>query len=102
MNFDEQTILVDDCTGITEFGDQAMKLYPNPTSGIFEIELNYQGDFKVQVYSIVGVQVYELETTASGYYQQSIDLSALESGVYFVALKTNDETIVKKLKLLNR
>jgi PKD repeat protein len=101
-NFAEQTILVDECTGITEFGDQAMKLYPNPTSGIFEIELNYRGDFTVQVFSVVGVEVYEVETTAAGYCRESIDLSTLESGIYFVVLKTNEETSIKKLKLLSK
>ncbi len=102
VNFAEQTIVVDDCTGITEFGDQLMQLYPNPSTGVFEIELNYQGSFSIQIYSIVGTMAYKIETSANGYYHNTIDLSELESGIYFVSFKSADDTIVKKLKLLSK
>lgn len=52
--------------------------------------------------SVLGDVVYEVEATANGNYSNSIDLSGMESGVYFVSLKSNDETIVKKLQLLNQ
>ncbi|MDB4303168.1 T9SS type A sorting domain-containing protein [Desulfosarcina sp.] len=102
VNAAEETIYVDECVGINESSEQLMQLFPNPTTGVFEMELTYEGKFTVQVISVLGDVVYEVEATANGNYSNSIDMSGMESGVYFVSLKSNDETIVKKLQLLNQ
>jgi len=102
VNTAEETIYVDECVGLTEFGENKMRLFPNPTTGVFEIELNYKGNFSIDVLNVIGENIYKMETTSNGYYHNTIDLTGLKSGFYFITLKSSDETIVKKLQLISK
>ncbi|MEZ5195917.1 MAG: T9SS type A sorting domain-containing protein [Bacteroidales bacterium] len=98
-NFAEQTILVDPCTGVGELSEKGMRIYPNPTAGNFEVELYYSGNVTIQVMNVLGITVYEENTVANGKMVQSINLSTFEDGIYFVTIRTTEDTFVKKLKL---
>lgn len=98
-NFAEQTILVDPCTGINELTEGDMRIYPNPTSGSFEIEINYAGDVSIQIMNVLGVTVYEENSVSNGTFTQSVKLTNCEDGIYFVSIRTAENTIVQKLKL---
>jgi hypothetical protein len=72
------------------------RLYPNPTTGNFTLELkgtNLRSDFRVEVYSMRGERV--LNTMVAGESKAEIQFSGMPEGLYFVTLKTNDyiETI---------
>jgi len=97
----EETILVDECVSVTEFDENTMKLFPNPSTGVFEIEFNFTGKISIEILNIVGTEVYHMNFYSDGTYHNRIDLSGLESGIYFVTLKSSQETIVKKLQLLS-
>ncbi len=43
-----------------------MRLFPNPTTGVFEIELNYKGNFSIDVLNVIGENIYKMETTSNG------------------------------------
>ncbi len=97
----DQDIYVDACTGINEPEEGGLSIYPNPTNGIFEIELNYSGAVSIKVYNMLGIMVYDEETNASGKFTKSIDLKGMEDGIYFISIRADDKTYSKKLKLLS-
>lgn len=86
----------------TTINNHLLRLFPNPTTGVFEIELNYNGNLSIDVFNVIGENVFQKETTSYGYYRNSIDLTGLESGFYFITLRFKDETIVKKLQIINK
>ena len=98
----EQTILVDACTGIDNTNDQRYQVYPNPTNGVFEVKIQHDGLISIQVYNMLGTRVYQEEYLNNGSILRKIDISELENGIYFVSIKTEDETFVKKLNLINQ
>lgn len=100
-NSDEQSLLVDPCTGIDEFEAGKINIYPNPSNGKFDLKLNYHGSISIKVVNIIGVTIYSEQITASGELIKPIDLFGFEEGIYFVTLQTEEKTYVKKLKLLN-
>ncbi|HIB37804.1 T9SS type A sorting domain-containing protein [Mesonia sp.] len=67
-----------------------VNLYPNPTSGLVSIQNNSALQIEnVEVYSITGQKVLTLTST-------QIDLSTLNSGVYFVKLIAEEGTSITK------
>ena len=99
-NSAEETILVDPCTGITEFGDGIMHLYPNPTSGNFNLKINYNGSVDIQIVNILGKIVYYFETFSYVDSEHSINLQDVPEGIYFVRMQTSENTHIRKLKLV--
>ncbi len=100
-NYDEQTILVDPCTGIDEFEAGKISIYPNPSNGKFDLKINYHGSVSINVVNIIGVTIYSERITASGELIKPIDLHGFEEGIYFVTIQTEEKIYVKKLKLLD-
>jgi len=74
-----------------------LSLYPNPTNGNITLDAGsgLLQNGKVEIYNLLGDKVYEtLFSDKSS--QLLIDLSNVSGGVYFLKLKTEKETIVKK------
>ena len=87
------TITVKNSTGVDELEANA-KLFPNPTSGLVNIEC--EGMTRVSIYSTIGQMVYDMEVNAD---QLSVDLSQQPAGSYLVRIVTNQGTVVKKLHI---
>ena len=87
------TITVKNTTGVNELETNA-KLFPNPTSGLVNIEC--EGMTRVSIYSTIGQMVYDMEVNAD---QLSVDLSQQPAGSYLVRIVTNQGTVVKKLHI---
>jgi len=88
-------------TGVDEIAEEQMSIYPNPTSGSFELKLNHNGNVKVKVVNMLGATIYEENISASGEFTKRINLNGFENGIYFIAIQTGDKTQVKKLRLIN-
>jgi len=99
-NSAEETILVDECTGLAEKSNEKIQLYPNPTSGEFELIINHNGILKVQLFNILGMEIYQFQGMSNGFIHQKVDIGNFESGIYFVILTTEKESVVKKIKLV--
>ncbi|HNQ67694.1 MAG TPA: T9SS type A sorting domain-containing protein [Bacteroidales bacterium] len=76
--------------------NNCFELYPNPNSGIFQIYVgNLSCEAEISVYSYNGEIVFN-----SSYLIEksvSINLEALEAGIYFVKVKHQDGITVKKM-----
>ena len=84
-------------TGVSEKKDTDISLYPNPSrSGLFTIDLNMlSGKSNIRIYDIVGNAIYSTETFSIA--KQSIDLSNVANGSYFVSITNNNVTTTKKI-----
>jgi hypothetical protein len=77
-----------------------IKLYPNPTTGVVNLDLSGQltsGKVTVEVYNVLGELI--ISRTVSGNSQQMIDLSTHAAGTYTVRIRTADQVLVKQVML---
>lgn len=86
-----------DFTGINELNTVKFNVYPNPGSGIFNIEIAESGDFNVVVYDLSGKEVFNSELNAN---TSEINLSGLVKGVYQINISGNGKIATKKLVLI--
>ena len=70
-----------------------LRLYPNPTDGIVNIE--GEGTMTISVLNVLGQKILEIEATDNA----TIDLSNCESGIYMIKVETINETHVEKINL---
>ena len=75
--------------------NQAVSLYPNPANEKFEVRNDNQLPLSIALYDIIGNKVKSVEN--SQLKKQTFSLSSLNSGVYLVEIKSEDQRIVKKL-----
>ena len=84
-------------TDLEDLESMAVKIYPNPSNGIFNLE--YGNDSKlnqVNVYDGFGKMILSFNEEDL----KTIDLSSYNSGVYFLEIITEQETISKKITLI--
>ena len=78
-----------------------LAIYPNPGNGIMHIQLEYQGDYVVQVFNTVGMLV-DRRDFFSAVGVVDLELSYLETGIYLIKIEgENLSTTVKYIKNSN-
>ena len=95
MNFDPAT-----GTGpaaLSDIKQTIFNVYPNPTNGIFSIELAIASKYEVTVYNTLGQIVHSGVTTNTMHGDTEIDLSACDKGIYTVELKSDQDIYTEKL-----
>ena len=75
---------------IKEYKDR-FELYPNPIDDYLYITTE-ENINKIEIYNIMGVMILEKDSTSN-----KIDLSDLNNGIYFIKIKTDKGTIVKRI-----
>jgi hypothetical protein len=79
-------------------GKQGFRLYPNPTTGSFTIELagnTVPADASLEIYGIRGERV--LKTNLSGLNRQTISLQGQPTGLYFIRLVSDGKSVTGKI-----
>ena len=76
-----------------------LNIYPNPSSNIFNLELNSDSKSEIIVTNVLGEQVYFESTKSIGEFNTQIDLSNYSKGVYNLTIKTSDGLSNHKLIL---
>lgn len=91
---------IETITGITSqlSNNDGWNVYPNPSTGALYIvnSTTVKEESQIQVLNSIGQIVFE-ETISSNY--KNIDLSKLNSGVYFVKITSDKNTTVKRVVL---
>lgn len=78
----------------------SLLVYPNPTNNLLNVsfELENSQDFEMRIISVTGNVVYqESKDSFSGHYVNTIDLSDMAKGVYFLNLSNETGSINKKV-----
>jgi hypothetical protein len=104
-----QTIMVTQDTiraiGIKEENlSQAIQVFPNPTNGLLNIEIdpNYGGkNMRIQVFNTIGASVI-VETLSQTTTRQQLDLGHLPAGFYYLSIAVDNQRISKKISLINQ
>lgn len=80
------SISVNFSVGINESSLGPVQLYPNPTSGDFEIVLNLPASTQISfiMYDVIGNEIRSEVVSASGTFKKKFTLQAMPSGVYFL------------------
>jgi len=68
-------------------------IFPNPTSGLIEFKVNNQID-ELYILNIIGETVFQTKNVTN-----SIDISTLNSGVYFLKIRIKNKCLLKKIIL---
>ena len=89
MNF-EPTIV----SALSDVKQTIFTAYPNPTNGIFIIELGEVAKYDISVNNVLGQTV--LSTITNGM-NTSIDLSSFDKGIYTVELKDKNTKYIEKI-----
>jgi hypothetical protein len=73
-----------------------LKIYPNPNSGIFTIEIGNPQDYSLIIHNLVGQKIAE-ETIYSKEGKKVLDLQNISKGVYFITITQANKVTTKKL-----
>lgn len=87
---------IDSCqaVGIAEFASNDVRVYPNPTSAILDV--NGKSEIKsVTVSDMTGKVV--MRTNGNGRTSIQLDLLALKSGMYFIAVETENAQVYERV-----
>ena len=74
--------------------DNIAVVYPNPSCGLFNLRLNINGEFLINVYNSSGNLMVNRKTTDS---KEMIDLNRFPSGIYILKIIANNKTYFLKL-----
>ena len=85
----------EDITGINDNYIANVNVYPNPVNDRLYIETSTQIQ-SIEVYDIYG-RIQNLRNSETQKLRNSIDVSDLNSGIYFVKIKTEEGNIVKRI-----
>lgn len=95
---------VTDQMGTIGFGSEnSFSVFPNPSSDK-HIQILYENNLKngqgaVSLFSLTGKKVFEAKLKNNGFYNQTLDLSKLSSGVYLLKFQSGEFTTTKKIIL---
>jgi len=92
-------VLCEICTGINENNTLNFEIYPNPNNGLFTINFaaNKPEKADIKVLNNLGKVVYETYGVQINNNTLSINLKALDSGVYFIILTNRDNVVKEKI-----
>jgi hypothetical protein len=95
---DVVSIEVVECVGLAEAGKlSAVRVYPNPTSGEFTVEMNVSGNTLVEVTDVTG-RVILSQTTESATFD--VNINDLAGGIYYVQLSNGDS--IERIKVIKQ
>lgn len=86
-----------ECDFLTELNESIksnFRIYPNPTNGEFIIENYNLNPIRVELYNSKGQQIKQFDLQLS---KNRINLTDLNSGIYYMKLITEGNSIIKKL-----
>lgn len=102
INAADYTVTVVNCVGIGEKDAVSLELFPNPTSGLLNVNISASqfNNADLRVIDAVGKEVFRQENlTIDGTYSTSLDLSTQPQGIYFVIISGDNKSVSKKIFL---
>ena len=86
---------ISNVVNINEVKDNQCRIYPNPVNDRLYVEAGTEIN-EVVVYDVYG-RVQNLRNSETQKLRNSIDVSSLKSGIYFVKINTEKGNIVKRI-----
>lgn len=105
---DENCLFRSDATVVTSLEDQLnvseFKVYPNPSKGVFNLELanNQEGQVRVIIHDLIGNALQSGSFSKSGdLLKEQLDLNILPNGIYHLIVQLNNNQFIKKIVVAN-
>ena len=95
----DNLIVTQNALSIEEFNTDGFAIYPNPSSGLFNIKTKTTQAFNFDVYDVTGKLILQQKNVNSPNKQYQINISSFASGIYFLNIYNQTNKITKKLIL---
>ena len=81
------------------FNFENFALYPNPNDGSFNIKFNSNSgnNISIAIFDMRGREIFSKSYQNSGLFEQNLQLSNVQSGIYLVSIQDGDKKIIKKI-----
>jgi hypothetical protein len=76
------------------YDENTVKIYPNPTTGILQIEQKDNNVLNIKIYDNLGRLVLQKQSNSS---ISHLDISNLTDGIYFIAIQGDNEFFSSKI-----
>jgi hypothetical protein len=86
--------IIEDCTGLSEDGEDFIKAYPNPTNG--QINIEAEGLKHITISNLLGQTIFESKACGDEF---TYDLGKHGTGLYLIRIKTANGIAVKKVSV---
>lgn len=99
LNVNEEDFTINSNMSVQDLQGNQMDIYPNPSNGIFTIELNKKANnASYKIFNMEGRVVASSKISSSGFEtKQQVNVSHLPNGTYVVQVENGAETFSKKL-----
>lgn len=94
LGLDCEGIMTSTSTTNRELPFPEIKIYPNPTKGKFNLAVNIQEDFKVELFSSSGILLKQYPTPRRS---EVLDLSGYPPGMYFIRLQSKNWNAIERI-----
>ena len=82
--------------GTEEFNLQNIGIYPNPSNGIFSVQLGEVIPRKIEIIDLTGKTIYT-KNEFDNNKEIVLNLSSISNGIYFIKIATETQSLVKKI-----
>ena len=86
------TTIIEDCTGLSEDSEDAITVFPNPTTG--QIKIEAEGLKHISISNLLGQCIYESKANGN---EISYDFGKHEAGIYLVRIETAEGVVTKRV-----
>ncbi len=92
----EDYIVTHNCTAVEEIA-ASVSLYPNPTDGIFNIDIKGMDHANITIMNSVGSVVYSEKNITLDNSMKRVDLSGEAEGIYMMIIENNEHKMIQKI-----
>ncbi len=79
---------------LNENNEEMFKIYPNPATDVIKLSAVGSEPLIVKIHNYLGILIEEIEVNAD---EIEINVSAYNSGIYFMNIQTNNGCVIKKV-----
>ena len=99
FNVNTQKFTITSPLQIANFGLQNFELFPNPNNGNFNVKFDSdsKNEIKIGVHDLRGREIFSKSFQNNSFFNESIELSGVQAGVYLFNIQDGDKKEVKKI-----
>lgn len=92
-----QSAIPQEALSVDSFSSNSLRVFPNPSNGIFELQWANSSTTQLSVYDITGKQILDNINVESGSNKFNLDLTAFATGIYILKMELDNTEVTKKL-----
>ncbi|WP_310554675.1 T9SS type A sorting domain-containing protein [Flavobacterium sp.] len=89
--------VVDGVLSNKDFDLQNIAIYPNPSTGVFNVSTGDKAIDKLEVYDVTGKVIVSIKDFSSVNSEKALDLNNVSTGIYFIKVSSNNLSTVKRI-----